>query len=190
MRRRRGSDDNVDLSSAEHAWWAGGERRLVSAGPPPGIPERRAEAPAGSPVTTGAVAAGPVNAGPVTEGAATNPPPPVVVSPPTPPLDPDDAAAAAAAARAALDPSRDPWRRSTSPNALAAYRALGIDWEANWDEVAAVFKQQAARWHPDRIATADPQVQAEGERRMAEMTRAYQELQRILRPKHRQLFTT
>ena len=190
MRRRRGSDDNVDLSSAEHAWWAGGERRLVSAGPPPGIPERRAEAPAGSPVTARAVAAGPVTAGPVTEGAVANPPPPVVVAPPTPPLDPDDAAAAAAAARAAIDPARDPWRRSTSPHALAAYRTLGIDWEANWDEVVAVFKEQAARWHPDRLAGADPQVQAEGERRMSEMTRAYRELQRILRPQHRKLFTT
>lgn len=113
-----------------------------------------------------------------------------MIAPPTPPLDPEHAAAAAAAARDALDPSRDPWRRSTSPNALAAYRALGIDWEANWDEVAAVFKEQAARWHPDRLAGADARVQAEGQRRMSEMTRAYRELQRILRPQHRQLFTT
>ena len=106
------------------------------------------------------------------------------------PLDPEHAAEAAAAARAALGPSRDPWRRSTSPNALAAYRALGIDWEANWDEVATVFREQAARWHPDRLAGADERVQAEGQRRMSEMTRAYRELQRILRPQHRQLFTT
>lgn len=184
MRRRRGSDDNVDLSSAEHAWWAGGERRLVATGPPAGMPERRAEAPAGSaaaPVTVSAPATGSVSA---------PPPAPVVVAPPTPPLDPGDAAAAAAAARASLDPSRDPWRRSTSPGALAAYRALGIDWEANWDEVTTVFKEQAARWHPDRLVGADERVRLEGERRMGEMTRAYHELERILRPQHRKLFTT
>lgn len=146
-------------------------------GPPTGIDERRAE-----------VLAAPPPPPP--------PPPPsarvaaAVVAPPTPPLDPEHAAAAAVAARAALDPSRDPWRRSTSPNALAAYRALGIDWEANWDEVATVFREQAARWHPDRLAGADERVQAEGQRRMSEMTRAYRELQRILRPQHRQLFTT
>ena len=191
MRRRRGSDDNVDLSSAEHAWWAGGERRLVSTGPPEGVPERRADGP---PTTTPHQAATPVPALAGAGGPAVSavPPPvtPPVVAPPVPPRDPAAVAAAAAAARAAIDPSNDPWRRSTSPGALAAYRALGIDWEANWDEVVTVFQQQAARWHPDRLARADAQVRAEGERRMGEMTRAYHELERILRPKRRQLFTT
>lgn len=194
MRRRRGGDDNVDLSGAEHAWWAGGERRTVSIGPPTGTPERRADGPATIPATvpTPLPTAMPAMAGAGAPAGSTLPSPagPRVAAPPVPPRDPAAVAAAAAAARATLDPSNDPWRRSTSPGALAAYRALGIDWEANWDEVVTVFQEQAARWHPDRLARADAQVRAEGERRMGELTRAYHELERILRPKRRQLFTT
>ena len=88
------------------------------------------------------------------------------------------------------EPVDDPWHRSTSPEALAAYRALGIDWEATWDEVVEVFRDHAALWHPDRLAGTDPLVQAEGQRRMSEMNRAYAELRRMLRPSRRELFNS
>ncbi|MCB9373582.1 MAG: hypothetical protein H6518_12530 [Microthrixaceae bacterium] len=96
----------------------------------------------------------------------------------------------AAVERPGPDPVDDPWHRSTSPQARSAYRALGIDWEASWDEVVEVFREQAALWHPDRLAAADPLVQAEGQRRMSDLTRAYRQLQRLLRPVHRELFTS
>ena len=87
------------------------------------------------------------------------------------------------------DHGDDPWRRSTSSSVTEAYQALGIDWEATWAEVTAEFRMQAACWHPDRLATADPAVQAEGQRRMSELNRAYDDLRRILRPSnHRELF--
>ena len=89
-----------------------------------------------------------------------------------------------------VDPNDDPWHRSTSPQVLTAYRTLGIDWEASWDEVVEVFRDHAALWHPDRLAGTDPLVQAEGQRRMSEMNRAYAELKRILRPSRRELFNS
>ncbi len=191
-RRDRGTD-NVDLSSEEHAWWVGGDRRRLSQGPPPGLPERRQD-----PAATAAAPPPP-------------PPPPPPPLPPPPPPTPGPSPPVTTAPSApptvfpfergclpgrsldpgpSLDPARDPWHRSTSPQALAAYRTLGIDWDATWDEVVAVFRDQAAVWHPDRLAGADPSVQAEGQRRMSEMTRAYRELQRMLRPSRRELFSS
>jgi hypothetical protein len=120
--------------------------------------------------------------------AASSPPPP------PPPADTTGVAAWAgvATAQATMDPpigGDDPWRRSTSTGVAEAYRVLGIDWEATWAEVTAEFRMQAACWHPDRLATAAPEVQQEGQRRMSELNRAYNDLRRALRPaNHRELF--
>src|SRR5215212_9073409 len=43
---------------------------------------------------------------------------------------------------------------SQSPDATRAYRVLGIDWEASWDEVVTAYRNLARRWHPDRLAEA------------------------------------
>lgn len=79
----------------------------------------------------------------------------------------------------------DPWNRSTAPSVAAAYRVLGIDWEASWAEVTTEFRSLAACWHPDRLVNTEPAVQAEGQRRMSEYNRAYNDLRRILRPTSR-----
>lgn len=197
-RRDRGTD-NVDLSSEEHAWWVGGDRRRLSQGPPPGLPERRLD-PAATAAAPPPPPPPPPPPLPPPPPPTPGPSPPVTTAPSAPPtvfpfergcppggaLDPGHSREAGRS----LDPGRDPWHRSTSPQALAAYRTLGIDWDATWDEVVAVFRDQAAVWHPDRLAGADPSVQAEGQRRMSEMTRAYRELQRMLRPSRRELFSS
>lgn len=160
--QRRRATDNVDLSGTEHAWWAGNATQRRAAGPPLGVPERRRET---------------VPAAPVPQPALT--------------------------AQLAHDPSpsgnwlnderpvdHDPWSRSTAPSVAEAYRVLGIDWEASWAEVTAEYRSLAACWHPDRLAGADPAVQAEAQRRMSEFNRAYNDLRRVLRPtSHRELFT-
>ena len=107
--------------------------------------------------------------------------------PPTPPPFPFERAAPGLPED---DNNNDTRHRSTSPQVLTAYRTLGIDWEASWDEVVEVFRDHAALWHPDRLAGTDPLVQAEGQRRMSEMNRAYAELKRILRPSRRELFNS
>ena len=84
----------------------------------------------------------------------------------------------------------DPWQRSTSSQVTDAYRVLGIDWDATWDEVVSVYRSLAARWHPDHLAEADATVQAEGQRRMSEFNLAYGELRSLLRPARRNLFTS
>ena len=78
---------------------------------------------------------------------------------------------------------------SQSPDATRAYAVLGIDWEASWDEVVTTYRDLARRWHPDRLADATPEVQAEGERRMSSFNAAYEELRKLLAPSKRALFT-
>lgn len=197
MRWRRDRDDNADLSDEEYAWWTGRDRRKEAGTPPDGMPERRAVE-----VTTVAAPAPPPPPPPPARAPAPapEPAPPVVSLPPLVAVTPEppatfpferDAAGASEGADVGpeRDPVADPWHRSTSPQALAAYRTLGIDWEASWDEVVEVFRDHAALWHPDRLAGTDPLVQAEGQRRMSEMNRAYAELRRMLRPSRRELFT-
>jgi len=149
---RRRASDNVDLSGAEHAWWAGNGPQRRPAGPPPGITERRLET---------------VPAGP----------------PPEPSLQPSRGSGSWLNDERTTD--HDPWRRSTAPTVAEAYRVLGIDWEASWAEVTTEFRSLAACWHPDRLVNAEPAVQAEGQRRMSEYNRAYNDLRRVLRPASR-----
>lgn len=171
---RRRATDNVDLSGDEHAWWAGNGNRRRPAGPPAGVPERRVperRVPERRKET--------VTVGAPTESAAASPAPSAQAAP-TPsgnwltddrPLD------------------HDPWHRSTAPSVAEAYRVLGIDWEASWAEVTTEFRSLAACWHPDRLVNAEPAVQAEGQRRMSDYNRAYNDLRRILRPtSRRELF--
>lgn len=79
---------------------------------------------------------------------------------------------------------------STTPDAKQAYRALGIDWEASWDEVVEIYRDLARCWHPDRLADASPSVQEEGQRRMAAFNAAYRELRGLLAPSKRTLFSS
>ena len=201
MRWRRDRDDNADLSDEEYAWWTGRDRRKEAGQPPDGIPERRAVVAANvaqpAPAPPPSPAPPPPPPGPEPAPPVASLPPLIAVTPePTTfPFEREAAGApegadAGAGAGAERDPAADPWHRSTSPQALAAYRTLGIDWEASWDEVVEVFRDHAALWHPDRLAGTDPLVQAEGQRRMSEMTRAYRELQRMLRPSRRELFSS
>lgn len=152
----------MDLSGSEHAWWTGAR--------PQGFAGARVSSPPVGPPP------GPPPGIPERRASA---PPPTPPSTPAPPSGP-----------AGTAPGRDPWQRSTSPQVTSAYRTLGIDWEASWEEVATQFRALAERWHPDRLAGADPAVQAEGQRRMSEFNRAYGELRRILRPSRRDLFST
>ena len=96
-----------------------------------------------------------------------------MIAPPTPPLDPEHAAAAAAAARDAST-LPGPVAPLDVPNAPAAHRPrhrLGGELGRGGGRVWAGRPPGI----PDRLAGADPRVQAEGQRRMSEMT-PYREL--------------
>lgn len=160
--QRRRETDNVDLSGTEHAWWAGNGTQRRVAGPPPGITERRRETVPPAPVPEPAMIGSTAQPAPAPSGSW---------------LTGDRPA------------EQDPWNRSNAPSVAEAYRVLGIDWEASWAEVTAEYRSLAACWHPDRLVSADPAVQAEGQRRMSEYNRAYNDLRRVLRPtSHRELF--
>jgi len=149
--------DNVDLSQDEHAWWANG--RVQSA---PGLaPEARPE-PA-----------------------------------PTPdpgPWDFTDVFAAdvdGAIGREFGEGTTDATETSDARNLAevfaeeAAFRTLGVEPGASWDDVVVAHRRLAKRFHPDRLISADDRTRAEGEQQMIEANAAYETLRQRLRPHSR-----
>lgn len=60
----------------------------------------------------------------------------------------------------------------------AAYRTLGLEPDATWDDVVAAHRQIAKRFHPDRLIHADDAARAEGEEQMRCANAAYEELRK------------
>lgn len=74
----------------------------------------------------------------------------------------------------------------------SAYRTLGLEPDATWDDVVTAHRRLAKRHHPDRLVGADEHLRAEGEQLMIEANAAYETLRRRLRPHSRTsgLFST
>lgn len=58
------------------------------------------------------------------------------------------------------------------------FKMLGIEPGASQAEISAAYKQKARMYHPDRVATLDPEVREAAEIRMKEINAAYGELKR------------
>ena len=84
-------------------------------------------------------------------------------------------------------PPRPPVRREADLD--QHYRTLGVDARATWEEVVVAYRRHARRWHPDRLAEADPAEQSEAQRRMSELNIAYESLRKRLQPRRRGIFT-
>lgn len=155
--------DTVDLSEDEHAWWASG--RVQSA---PGL--------APEPPTVEAPSA--------TPGPAEDPAPWVYTD------------VFAADVDGAIDREFGEGHgaddRVADARDLAevfaeesAYRALGLEPDATWDDVVTAHRRMAKRYHPDRLVGAEEHLRAEGEQLMIEANAAYETLRRRLRPHNR-----
>lgn len=158
--KAEGSDaENVDLSQDEHAWWTNG--RVQSA---PGLATDAAPEPA------------PERAGDPGPWGFTD--------------------VFAADVDGAID--REFGEATTGEGAATdarnlaevfaeegAYRTLGLDPGASWDDVVLAHRRMAKRYHPDRLISADDQTRAEGEQQMVDANAAYETLRQRLRPHSR-----
>lgn len=152
--------DNVDLSQDEHAWWANG--RVQSA---PGLVNDPAD-PAPTPPKPG----------------------------PHEPWDYTDVFAADVdgAIDREFGPGAADGAQAADARNLAevfaeesAYRALGLEPGASWDDVVTAHRRLAKRFHPDRLISADEATRRDGEQQMIEANAAYETLRQRLRPHSR-----
>ena len=58
------------------------------------------------------------------------------------------------------------------------YAALGVDSSATDDAVEMAYRRLMSEYHPDRVATAAPEIRALAERRARELNQAYDEIKR------------
>ncbi|MSP23895.1 MAG: J domain-containing protein [Myxococcales bacterium] len=79
-----------------------------------------------------------------------------------------DRANASAKARAGAGPVHTPSR--------APHEVLGISPTASADEVRRAYQRQALLYHPDKVASAAPELQRLAEQRMKELNAAYREM--------------
>ena len=64
----------------------------------------------------------------------------------------------------------------------SAYRTLGLDPGAAWEDVVLAHRRMAKRFHPDRLIHAEDHERAEGEQKMIDANAAYETLRKIHRP--------
>lgn len=151
--------DNVDLSQDEHAWWTNG--RVQSApGLAPEAPPEPAPAPAADPGPWG-----------FTDVFAAD----------------VDGAIDREFGEGATDATETSDARNLAEVFAeeAAFRTLGLEPDASWDDVVLAHRRLAKRFHPDRLISADDQTRAEGEQQMIEANAAYETLRQRLRPHSR-----
>jgi DnaJ-class molecular chaperone len=60
----------------------------------------------------------------------------------------------------------------------SAYATLGLSKGASTEQISAAYRKLARTHHPDRVASLDPEVREESERRMKEINAAYSLLKR------------
>jgi DnaJ-domain-containing protein 1 len=99
----------------------------------------------------------------------------------------DAASQFAAALRTALKEERGeearrdsrevPPRPKTEPDSpLTAFRRLGLEPGASFDEVSAAYRRLAAQNHPDKVAQMAPEFRELAERKMRELNAAYDQI--------------
>lgn len=151
-----GSSDAVDLSESEHAWWAAGRvQHTYGFGPESaGTTETEGTGPTDpdgfEPWTYDDVFAAKVGDPPAGDGAGDTQPGP------SDPLDARDLA------EVFVEES--------------AYRTLGLEPDATWDDVVLAHRRIAKRFHPDRLIHAEDADREEGEEQMRAANAAYEEL--------------
>ncbi|MCB1014466.1 MAG: J domain-containing protein, partial [Acidimicrobiales bacterium] len=64
----------------------------------------------------------------------------------------------------------------------AAFRTLGLEPGAPWDEVVLAHRRIAKRCHPDRLVHADDETRRRGEQEMIDANAAYERLRAQQRP--------
>ena len=67
-----------------------------------------------------------------------------------------------------------PQERPISPT--GPYKILGVSPGATLDEITQVYRREAQKDHPDKVATMAPEFRELAERRMKELNVAYEEL--------------
>ncbi len=64
----------------------------------------------------------------------------------------------------------------------SAFRTLGLEPGAPWEDVVLAHRRLAKRFHPDRLIHAEDHERAEGEQKMIEANAAYETLRKLHRP--------
>ena len=163
--RRKGkasepATDSVDLSDGDHAWWANGRVQHTptftpdEVDPPVEAPTPSSDAPWAFTDVFSADVDGAIDR----EFGATDP---------------------------GKDPAGEPAADGRSLAEVfveeSAYRTLGLEPGASWDEVVLAHRRLAKRFHPDRLIHAEDHERFEGEQKMIEATAAYEPLRRLQR---------
>lgn len=150
--------DSVDLSDGDHAWWANTRVQHAPTFTPeaPDTAEPAATEPPADPWAFTDVFAADVDGAIDREFGAE--------APPAGPADHDGRSLAEVFAEE------------------SAYRALGLEPGASWDEVVLAHRRLAKRFHPDRLIHAEDHERAEGEQKMIEANAAYETLRKLHRP--------
>lgn len=59
-----------------------------------------------------------------------------------------------------------------------AYAVLGVPVGASQDEIEQAYRKRMSEYHPDKVATAAPELKALAERRASEINAAYERIQK------------
>lgn len=59
-----------------------------------------------------------------------------------------------------------------------AYAVLGVPAGASQDEIEQAYRKRMSEYHPDKVATAAPELKALAERRASEINAAYERIQK------------
>ena len=164
FRRRAKTDeaatDSVDLSDGDHAWWANSRVQYT-------------------PTFTSDDAASTVDAA---APSPSDPEPWAYTDVFAADLDGAIGREFGGRARDAVDEGADDRNLAEVFMEESAFRALGLEPGAAWDDVVAAHRQMAKRFHPDRLIHAEDHERAEGEQKMIEANAAYETLRKLHRP--------
>ena len=58
------------------------------------------------------------------------------------------------------------------------YSVLGVAEQANQDEIEQAYRRRMSEYHPDKVASAAPELKALAERRASEINAAYESIQK------------
>jgi hypothetical protein len=81
-------------------------------------------------------------------------------------------------ARGAAQPGPPPPRGGAEPEASDPYAILGVARAASNDTVESAYRRLMSEYHPDRVATAAPEIRALAETRARALNQAYDAIKR------------